>query len=145
MWETATRFLDSCFQGDCFHLVVHMWDSPILLEAFEVFPDHGVKLKWCLSHALLSHCVKAALLKWQLYLSFWFAHSTGRANVCLPVSMVQTLSLDTGMLWGCQVFVHGEVGQQCFYSKTLVLLFWDLVITTDSLELSLPLFLILFN
>lgn len=100
-----------------------MWDSPILLEAFEVFPDHGVKLQWCLSHALLSHCVKAALLKWQLYLSFWFAHSTGRANVCLPVSMVQTLSLDTGMLWGCQVFVHGEVGQQCFYSKTLVLLF----------------------
>lgn len=54
MWETVMRSVDSWFQGARFHLVLLIQDSSFLLEAFEVFPDHGVKLKSCPSHALLT-------------------------------------------------------------------------------------------
>lgn len=74
----------------------------------------------------------------------WFAYCTGRTNVCLPLSMVQTVSLDTKILWDFQAIVCGQVGQRSLYSKALILLFWDLIVPLTLTGIK-PFLFVLFN
>lgn len=74
----------------------------------------------------------------------WFAYCTGKTNVCLPLSMVQTVSLDTKILWDFQAIVCGQVGQRSLYSKALILLFWDLIVPLTLTGIK-PFLFVLFN